>query len=233
MASSDATMMNGAEKLSESVSSPQIPDDSNVSKKSRRQRKNAAKGQTASSKDVADAGPSPPKDTILVTDNKPKNWEASLTIAEIKALRAEEATKKHNQKFPPRAKRDTVTKPKKARQVPPAAPKAEPVQKTNRVEKTNAPAKKLDPVQTTTSPAAGHSSIRYGQPLPPCGIRGCPVKADHERRPYVFNEEDRPAMIKMIQNKADEATEADWKTLDRFFILHEHIGIPAEVKSQA
>ena len=233
MASPDAPTMNGAEKLSENVSSPQVPDDSNVSKKSRRQRRNAAKTQAVSSNDVIDAGPSPPKDAISVMENMPRNWEASLTIAEIKALRSEQATKKHNQQFPPRAKRDTVAKPKKARQVPSAAPKAEPVQKTNPVEKSIAPAQKPDPVQITTSPAADHSGIRYGQPLPPCGIRGCPVKADHERRPYVFNEEDRPSMIKMIQNKADEATEADWKTLDRFFILHEHIRKPATVISQA
>ena len=40
-------------------------------------------------------------------------------------------------------------------------------------------------------------------------------------------------MIKMIQNKAGKATEADWRTLDRFFHLHKHVGKPAKVKAQA
>ena len=129
MAASDAASTNGTDKLSTSVPSPEVSDNSNVSKKNRRQRRKAAKPQTASP-NPTDAGPSPSKEAILVMDKKPKNWEASLTIAEIKVLRAEEATKKHNQQFPPRAKRDTTaTKPKKYRQVPPVPPKAEPAEK--------------------------------------------------------------------------------------------------------
>ena len=242
-------MVNGAEKLLNGVSSPEVPANSNVPKKSRRQRqrKKAAKTQTAPS-NPTEAGPSSPKDPIepvSITDNdKPKNWEASLTIAEIKALKSEEATKKHNQRFPPRAKRDAdhITKPKKARQVPPAAPKAEAVQKPQPApsqKPKSAAAKKVKPtpanevktVQTTPSSDGDQSGILYSRPLPPCGIRGCPVKADHERRPYVFNEKNRPAMIKMIQNKAHHATEADWRTLDRFFILHELVGKPAKVNA--
>ncbi|KAL8791370.1 MAG: hypothetical protein Q9195_005908 [Heterodermia aff. obscurata] len=224
MASSDTAMLNGAVKHPENASQPEIADGFNVPKKSRRRQRKTAQAQSASTSPT-DTRPSSPKDALLATDNKPKNWEASLTMAELKALRSEEAAKKHNRQFPPRAKPDPpVPKPKKARQLRSATPK----QETQPGEKISAAAK-----PTGTSPPTDNLAIRYEQPLPPCGIRGCPVRAYHERRPYVFNEENRPAMIKMIQNKAGASTEADWSTLDRFFILHGHVGKVAKVEGQA
>ena len=264
MPSSNAVMETGNKKLSKGSSSAEVPEDFKISKKSRRrQRKNAAKAQAASS-NLADTGPSPPNHDVIPVDNKPKNWKASLTIAELKALKTEEATKKHNQQFPPRAKRDTdlhtVTKPKKTQQVLPAAepaqkPKAAPAEKPNKAapaEKPNkaapttekskptlagkpkrTPVEEPKPVLATTCSDFDQSGILYEMPRAPCGIRGCPVRANHQRRPYLFNEDHRPAMIKMIQSKGDAATRADWNTVDRFFKLHENAGKPANVKPQA
>ncbi|CAF9935169.1 MAG: hypothetical protein HETSPECPRED_009684 [Heterodermia speciosa] len=226
MASSDTGMVNSAEKNSESVSQPKVEDNHNISKgRRRRQRGTTAQGQTPST-NPANAGSSSSKDALPITESKPKNWEASLTMAEIKAMKSEEAKKKHNEQFPPRANRDPVKKPKKARQVaPPAAPNAKPVQESNPGENINAPAQK---------PAMDQSGIRYEQPPPPCGIPGCPVRAYHEPRRYVYNEAARPAMIKMIQRKSnDEASEADWNTLDRFFLLHERFEKAAKGKGRA
>ena len=62
----------------------------------------------------------------------------------------------------------------------------------------------------------------HQQPLPPCGIAGCPVKAPHERRAYGFEERKRPSFVKLLQGKMRKSTASkrEVEKVERFFGVH-------------
>lgn len=88
------------------TSSPQTPADAGTTVPSKRQLKKAAKVEkakvdVAKQQAVAAAtGPSSKTTTEAIAD-KPLGWKASLTIAQVKALNAEEKNEKHAQLHPP------------------------------------------------------------------------------------------------------------------------------------
>lgn len=216
-----------------------------ATKKTRRQRAAAAaKSKTqalqspetkTASENVRDSTPCVAKNEPSSADSKPKGWQASLTIADIKAMKAEEArkereaarcTKSESKPMPETTHACQLGKDKgrqscadKGCQTPPAP------QAGNK----GIPQKHEDhPQQRAQHMHNEDHTIQFMHPgrcVPSCGIRGCPVKTFHSRRPYKFNEPGRPWFIKMLQERAAKgiATNKEFKKLDRFFNLHRHV----------
>ena len=142
-------------------------------------------------------------------------------MAQIKILQAEEAIKKHNERFPPK----TTATPKKdapAGNVNKAKATADtktndnmksaiPAGITNKAKPTPAAGTTKEAKLTTMAHNGGNATpasnfttvarktkvkqpadLKFQRAPPPCGLPGCPVLADHERRPYVFDEPNRP-----------------------------------------
>ena len=162
-----------------------------------------------------------PDDTVASTnDDKPKEkgWEASLTLAQLKAYKTEEALKAHNKRFPPKAKQALATANKDTAQT-----------KAVNTNKAHAGLKNLK----TTNQGNSHwgnvarNGIDSYKAVPDvhqaswsgCGIKGCPVKDKHERRVYAMMDPNRPNLIKKIQAKfRPEGNEV--RTLSQFFESH-------------
>ena len=215
---------------------PASSSDTQATKKNRRQRQKAAKAKAAQHSKHADTIEADQSMTMTPVDKAERSL-ASLTIAEVKALKLEESLKKHNAQNPPKA----ATAPKKNQKPNPpakatttaqanknAAPKKD--EHATPSAKAATAAKAKQPVQypaqrntTISMPGIEQPPDLLFQRLPPCGIRNCPVLAPHERRPYVFDEPDRPNWVKNIQDKGDAATGNEWDNVDRFFILHSFI----------
>lgn len=191
--------------------------------------------------------------TSSAAEVKPKGWQANLTIAHIKEMKIKEAQEKHEKLHPRRTepkpenahqKKPFRTQPTTAKGTQKDTPRAQHAvnNEQKNVNRGSMPPR-AEPAAIigqqnlmTTKPRAEPASIneqqivtatapRFEQPLPPCGIRGCPIKAPHERRRYVFNELQRPPLIRIIQEKANwgEASEEEFRKLDAFFNLHRHV----------
>lgn len=165
------------------------------------------------------------------TDEKPKEkgWEASMTMAQLKAYKAEEALKAHNKRFPPKPKQDPT--PTNTKQAP---------AKTKTPGLTDGVHAGLKNVTTGGGNARWANVARTEtdnyKPIPVapqtwvsgCGIEGCRVKAEHERREYAVKDPGRPNLIKKIQAKFGP-DENELKTLTHFFDLHKR---DAEMRKQ-
>lgn len=261
---------------SPATKSPELPtqasgSDTQAPQRSRRQRQKAAKAKAAQDSKHGDATEPPQESSGSTTTpvDKVERSLASLTIAEVKALRPEESLKKHAAQHPPKtvtapkknkkanalakattsAKANETAAPNKDEQVDPPAKATTAASKEN--EQANPPAKAttaaktkktkskktkktkqndkqpadapVQPTSTMPKPGIEQPPDLQFQRLPPCGIRNCPVLAPHERRPYVFNEPDRPNWVKNIQGKGDAATNVEWDNMDRFFIVHSFV----------
>ena len=168
-------------------------------------------------------------------NSKPKGWQASLTIADIKAMKAEEARKereaarlaKPESKAMPETTHACQTGKEKGRQS--RADKGCQTSPAPQAGKKGIPQKHKDqPQQPALHIHSEDHAVQFMHPgmlVPSCGIRRCPVKAFHSRRPYRFNEPGRPYFIKMIQDRAAKgmATNKEFEKLDRFFNLHRHV----------
>ena len=112
--------------------------------------------------------------------DKPKGWQASLTLAQLKALKAKEAEDKYKKENPPRS---------------------------------------ANPAQANyTKTSNQHKKSVKGQTS--CGRTGCPVKANHDPQPYHTKEPSLPNLIKKIEALGSDASDAEIKTLHRFFEVH-------------
>ena len=178
----------------------------------------------------ADEPAAPAQDTAALTSNiettsnekpKEKGWEASLTMAQLKAYKAEEALKAHNKRFPPKPKADPKT----------AKPNQAPV-KDKETANTNKTHAGLKNTKTTNSVNARWANVARNEsnnfkavlvvpqaPCSGCGIKDCPVKDKHERRVYAVKDPNRPNLIKKIQAKFG-ASEKEMRTLTHFFEAH-------------
>ena len=241
-------------------------------KKNRRQRAKALKTnteaaarteQSATSKDSKnETKPSPSSKDIThpsSADDKPKGWRASLTIADIKAQKEEEARMKHEavhprrgeQKLETQAINDRQNGKVKARQsqdsdgegkglhsqgTPPSQARPQsPSQDKNSINENDTieaygtvieqPQIIQDPRSAQAHTHRAKIQFMHQQPLPPCGIYGCPVKAPHERRAYGFKERNRPSFVKMLQSKMNKgrASGREQEKVERFFGLHGEI----------
>ena len=162
--------------IEEKISHPQR----DVPKKNRRQRQKAAaaKSQVTRSADPAAVTPSSTSLIGASAGEKPKNWKASLSMAKFKILEAEEARKKHEAAHPSRPKAESKDG-KHGQQNTTATKGSRGMVRQNT---------KTAPVQQQ---GANDPQPRPEHLLPPCGIRGCPITADHERRPYASDEPNR------------------------------------------
>ena len=216
-----------------------------ATKKNRRQRAAAAAkvkiqavqppGTEAASGNIRDSTPCIAENEPSSADNKPKGWQASLTIADIKAMRAEEARKeceaarraKQESKFVPETTHACQIGKDKGRKS--CADKGCQTSPGPQAGNNGIPQEHNDqPQQRAQHIHNEDHTIQFMHPgrfVPSCGIRGCPVKAFHSRRAYKFNESGRPYFIKMIQDRAAKgiATNKEFKKLDRFFNLHRHV----------
>ena len=111
---------------------------------------------------------------------KPKGWQASLTLAQLKALKAKEAEEKHRKDHPPRSAN-------------------------------------LGQANTTGTSNQRKKNVK-GQT--PCGLNGCPVKANHGPGPYRPKQPSLPNLIKKIEALGSDASGAELKTLHRFIEVH-------------
>lgn len=238
-------------------------------KKNRRQRAKASKAnaeakaaESATSKDSeVDTKASSTRNTTPAqsTDDKPKGWKASLTIADIKAQKEEEARRKHevahtrreeqkSEKPERQATQDQQIGKCKARQAQNGIgkgkdPYSQGTSPSQHVPQTSSPNNNnnnnhgavdnqhtiIEQPQIAQSPHSTQSQtdrptiqFMHQQPLPPCGIPGCPVKAPHERRAYGFKERKRPSFVKLMQGKMKKGTasEREIEKVGRFFRLH-------------
>ena len=217
-----------------------------ATKKNRRQRAAAAaakakiqavqpSGTEPTSGNIRDSTPCIAKHEPSTADNKPKGWQASLTIADIKAMKAEKARKQRE------AARCAKQEPKPVPETTHACQIGKDQGRQSCADKgcQTSPAlqagnkgipqeHKDQPQQRAQHVHNEDHTIQFMQPgmfVPSCGIRRCPVKAFHTRRPYKFNEPGRPYFIKMIQDRAAKgiATNKEFEKLDRFFNLHRHV----------
>lgn len=187
------------------VHEPRSLTDAPTVKKSRRARAKAAqqKAKETESAEPSTAVPAAANALASSSDDKKKGWQANLTIAEFEALKAEKVIKKHNERFPHKPKVEGTPEPGtvKATQTKDGRPQH----------------------HDTRRPNANGSEPRVERPLPPCGILGCPIKADHERREYKFDEPSRPNLIKHLQARGNKTTAGDRKTIARFLYLHKQV----------
>ena len=186
--------------------------------------KTATHTQAANQTASTTAQPAAPFTVAAFAATKPAGFLATLPMAQYKELVAREKKEAHDFLHPPRAVG--------------AAAKGNNNGKTDKKEKpparnqgnSHAAAKSGEEVPKASEP-------RSEQPLPPCGIRGCPVKAPHARRVYRWNERARPNFIKIIQHKHQrgEATDAEYEKMDRFFDVHKKAcqTTPATAAAQA
>ena len=102
---------------------------------------------------------------------KPKGWQASLTLAQLKALKVKEAEEKHKQNHPPGS---------------------------------------ANPAHANTTKTSNQRK-KSAKDKTPCGLTGCPVKANHGPRPYRPKEPSLPNLIKKIETLGPDASDAELK----------------------
>ena len=183
-------------------------------------------------------------------NDKPEGWKTSLTITEIK-VQEEEARKDHEAAHPHRGeqgsgrqaahdqhdkgeghqnqRKNRKAKTPHSQRTPPTELGTQNLYPSNNDGTVEAQATIKEHSQTdrfpdAAQPQAHHSTIQlvHQQPLPPCGIPGCPVKAPHERRAYDFKERKRPRFIEMLRWKIKKGTASkkEVEKVERFFRLH-------------
>ena len=149
---------------------------------------------------------------------KPKDWKASLSLAQFKAIEAEEALRKHNERFPPKAataskKAQNAGKFNNAKPVAPAkmSDRTKPISMGGNAKPMTAAGNSNDIKPTAPASNGGEATpdegfttvgrkakvkqpadLKFQRPQPPCGLPGCKVLGPHERRPYRFDEPNRP-----------------------------------------
>lgn len=164
---------------------------------------------------------------------KPAGFLASLTMPEIKLLKARE--KIEAQELLAREKMEAQEL------LHPPRPAGTPAKDNKNGKTAKKTAKKPARNQSISQAAAKKGEQtpkarepRPERPLPPCGIRGCPVMAPHAPRVYVWNERARPNLIKIIQAKhhRGEAEDSEYQKLDLFFQLHINVGRAAPAQTQ-
>ena len=227
MSSSNATMNLSENLLVEDVPSSRFSamgDLLRAHKRSRHERRKAAKAKATETTQLAEASSSK-----LVDTTKP-GWELDLSLANFEKWKAEEAIRKHNEAHPPKPRPNL----QEAKAGPPDDKNSK--DKSGIWKRVNGKASNSKtaasspqtapnplPTQATHAGQATHLPVNIsfaGPPFAPYGIRNCPVRAQHESGPYRFDELSVPYLIKRIQAKGNLATKADWETVDRFFNLH-------------
>ena len=95
------------------IDGPSPPLDGPAVTKTRPQRTQATKGNAQGNEFAATAQDTPASSIVTASTNdekpKEKGWEASLTLAQLKAYKEEQALKAHNKRFPPKPKEDPTT----------------------------------------------------------------------------------------------------------------------------
>ena len=200
----------------------------------RRQRGKATKENTQAmgSAPAAQVTATSASNITSIPNEKPKEkgWEASLTLAQLKAYKDEQAIKAHNARFPPKPKQD------------PAPAKTDKAQaKAKKTANANQTHAGLKNVMTATQGNARWANVARTEidgykavpaapqaPCSGCGIKDCPVHDKHERRVYAVMDPTRPNLIKKIQAKFGPS-ESELRTLTQFFESHKR---DAELRGQ-
>ena len=183
----------------EDLSPSQTLSDNEAPEPSRRQLKKAAKAEVAKAKAEEEAKSASAAAAAQKVDEKPAGWKASLTMAQIKALKQEEGLKKHAAMHPPK----------------PASENA-----GTKGESSSASAK-------GKGKAAQHEHDFQTKPrsdiqhivIPGCGLEGCPVEGRHPARPYTVDDYQLPSYVKTLYFQWPSPR--DTEKVERFFRVHE------------
>ena len=161
---------------------------------SRRQQKKAAKAEAAKAEEEAERAAAAAQKAA----EKPAGWMASLTMAQVKALKQEESQKKHAAMHPPKPASDKAAT-KGASSIGPANENGN---------------------HSHTGKGKGKASQRDQNPIiPGCGLEGCPVEADHPPRPYVIHDYQLPTYIKKLYFQWP--SRRDTEKVEQFLRVHE------------
>ena len=198
MASQKTTSTNPFSLLSpeEDLASPQMPFDHEVPEPSRRQQKKAAKAEVGKAKAEEEEAAKRAAAAAQKAGEKPAGWKASLTMAQIKALKQEEGLKKHAAMHPPK----------------PVAVEAV-IKGSSNTASAKGKGKALQ------HDHANPRSENERTVIPGCGLKDCPVEAGHPPRPYTPDDYQLPAYVKTLYFQWPSPR--DTEKVERFFRVHE------------
>ena len=209
MASQKTTTTNPFSVLSpeEDMPSLQIPSDQDTAEPSRRQQKKAVKAEAAKAKAKEEAKSAAAAAAAQKAEEKPAGWKASLTMAQIKALKQEEGLKKHYAMHPPKAAADKA--------VVKGASNDGPAQGNSNGSYTGKGKGKAPQYNDYLKPHPENQ-----QPIVPgCGLEGCIVKDRHPARPYTVDDYNLPSYIKTLYFQWPSPR--DMEKVEQFFKVHE------------